>query len=92
MFRLDLAHHHLTELVKVHGARAVLVDFIDNAVQVLWGQPGVKLGDDLPELSGGDEALALLVVDPEGLFELSLHGLLVGLLNQELGAELEQNR
>ncbi len=31
-----------------------------------------------------------LVVDAEGLLELGLHGLLVGLLHQELGAQLAE--
>ena len=57
MFRLDLAHHHLTELVKVHGAGAVLVDLLDDAVEVLLRQPRVQLRDDLPQLKGGYSAL-----------------------------------
>ena len=44
----SLAHHHLAELVKVHGAGAVLVDLLDDPVQVLRGQARVELGDDLP--------------------------------------------
>ena len=49
---LPLAHHHLAELVKVHGAGAVLVDLLDDAVQVLLRQSGVQLRDDLPQLGG----------------------------------------
>ena len=54
----SLAHHHLAELVKVHGAGAVLVDLLDDAVQVLLRQPGVQLRDDLPQLKGGYSALS----------------------------------
>ena len=89
-FGFLLGHHHLAELVKVHGARSVLVDFLDDAVEVVGGQPGVELGDDLAELAGGDEAGAVAIVHPEGLLQLGLHRLLVGLLDEELGAELAE--
>ena len=49
----SLAHHHLAELVKVHGAGAVLVDLLDDAVEVLLRQPRVQLRDDLPQLKEG---------------------------------------
>ena len=52
-----VAHHHLAELVEVHRSGSVLVNLLDDAVQVLFGQPLVKLGDDLTELAGRDEAL-----------------------------------
>jgi len=35
---LWLGHHHLTELVKVHGARAVLVQLLEDAFQLLLGE------------------------------------------------------
>ena len=47
---ISLAHHHLAELVKVHGAGAVLVDLLDDAVEVLFRESGVQLSDDLPKL------------------------------------------
>ena len=52
-----VAHHHLAELVEVHRSGSVLVDLLDDAVQVLFGQPLVKFGDDLAELAGRDESL-----------------------------------
>ena len=52
-------HHHFTELVKVHGPAAVLVNFGDDAVQVLLGQVGVHLGHDGSELGHGNEALTM---------------------------------
>ena len=52
-----LAHHHLAELVEIHSSGSVLVDLLDDAVQVLFGQPLVKFGDDLAELAGRDESL-----------------------------------
>jgi len=82
------AHHHLAELVKVHGSRSVLVNFVNDAVEIFRGEPGIQLGNDFAQLAGGDESGAVLVVDAEGLLQLGLHGLLVGLLDQELGAQL----
>jgi hypothetical protein len=52
-----LTHHHLAELVEVHGAGTVLVDLLDDAVQVLLRQPLVQLGDDFSKLAGCDETL-----------------------------------
>lgn len=52
-----LTHHHLAELVEVHGPRAVLVDLLDDAVQIFLRQPLVQLRDDLTELTRRDETL-----------------------------------
>ena len=41
-------------------------------------------------LVGGDESICFLVVDSEGLLQLGLHGVLVWLLHEELGAELAE--
>ena len=43
---LRLGHHHLAELVKVHGARAVLVELLEDALQLLLGEGGQQLGDE----------------------------------------------
>jgi len=87
-FSSDLAHHHLTELVKVHGTTSILVNLIDDAVEILRGQPRVQFGDDLPQLAGGDEAGAVFVVHPERLLQFGLHSLLVRFFDQEFGAQL----
>ena len=78
------------ELVKVHGSGAVLVHLLDDVVQVVLCQGGVNLPEDLLKHLVGDEALALLVVDPERVLQLSLHRLHVGVLDQEGGAELAE--
>ena len=85
-----LGHHHLTELVEVHRARAVLVQLLDDSLQLLVGERGQELPDESPESLGGDEALALLVVDPEGVLQLFLHGLDVGILHQESRTKLAE--
>ena len=48
------------------------------------------LTDQAPERLGGDESLALLVVHPEGVLQLLLHRLHVGVLDQEGGAQLAE--
>ena len=50
----------------------------------------VCLTDQAPESLGGDESLALLVVHPEGVLQLLLHRLHVGVLDQEGGAQLAE--
>ena len=37
----NLAHHHLTKLVKVHGARAIFINFFNDAIQILRGEPEI---------------------------------------------------
>merc|ERR1711917_7342 len=86
LFRLS--HHHLAELVKVHGAAAVLVQLLNDAVQFFICERGQELPDESSQCFGGDVAQSLLVVDPEGVLEFSLHGLDVGVLHQEGGAQL----
>ena len=58
-----LGHHHLTELVEVHRAGAVLVQLVDNSIQLLVGERSEELPDESPESFVSDEALALLVVN-----------------------------
>merc|ERR1719151_437632 len=53
-------------------------------------QRGEQLSDQAPERLGGDESLALLVVHPEGVLQLLLHRLHVGVLDQEGSAELTE--
>ena len=59
---LRLRHHHLTELVKVHRARAVLVQLLQDSLQLLLGEGGEQLGDETPQSVRADEPLALLVI------------------------------
>merc|ERR1719384_1952856 len=85
-----LGHHHLAELIKVHGSGAVLVQFLNDSFQLLVCQRGEQLSNQAPERLGGDESLALLVVHPEGVLQLLLHCLHVGVLDQEGGAQLAE--
>ena len=62
---LRLTHHHLAEFVKVHGSGAVLIQLGNDAIQLLVSEGGEQLSDERPQGVVGDEALALLVVDPE---------------------------
>ena len=59
---LRLGHHHLAELVEVHGAGAVLVQLLQDALQLLLGEGGEQLGDETPQSVRADEPLALLVI------------------------------
>ena len=85
-----LSHHHLAELVEIHWARAVLIELLDDPLQLLLSERSEQLPDQSPESLGGDEALALLVVDPERVLQLFLHGLDVGVLHQEGSAQLAE--
>jgi hypothetical protein len=61
---LRRAHHHLAELVEVHGAAAVLVQLLNDAVQLLVGEGGEQLADEAAKCVHRDEAFAGAVVDP----------------------------
>merc|ERR1719251_883697 len=88
--RFGLCHHHLAELVKVHRSRAVLVQLLNDSFQLLVCERGEQLSDEAPERLCSDESLALLVVHPEGVLQLLLHCLHVGVLDQEGGAQLAE--
>ena len=62
---LRLGHHHLAELVKVHGAGAVFVELLQDALQLLISQGGQQLSYQTSKSLGGDVAQALLVINPE---------------------------
>merc|ERR1711992_486355 len=87
LFPISLASHHLHELIKIEGSGAIFVDLLDDVVDVVLGQLVVQLTQDLLQGVCRDETHAILVVDPERLFQLLLQSLLV-LLNQELGGQL----
>ena len=61
---LWLGHHHLAELIEVHGAGAVLVKLLQDPLQLLLGEGGQQLGDEAPQGVRADEPLALLVIKP----------------------------
>lgn len=71
--------------VKVDGAGSVSVDLGDDAIEVGVIELVVEGCQDLLEGRGGDVAVALSVVEPEGLLELLLHGLGVLLLEEAAG-------
>ena len=65
---LRRAHHHLAELVKVHGAAAVLVELLDDAVQLFLREGGQQLANQATQRLHRDETLASSVVDPVRMY------------------------
>ena len=61
----SLSRHHCHELVKVKCSGAIPVNFLDDAIKVVFGQFVVKLPEDLLEGVRGDGANLVLVVIPE---------------------------
>jgi len=60
-----------------------MFDHLDNLLMM-------RLTYEAPEGVGGDEPLAVPVIHPEGVLELLLHGVHVGVLHQEGGAQLAE--
>ena len=58
-------HHHLAELVKVHGAGPGLAQLLDDTVQRGVGEGRQQLGDQAPQCVHRDKSLPSLVVDPK---------------------------
>ena len=58
-------HHHLAELVKVHGAGTVLVQLLDDTVKLVVGEGRQQLGDQAAQCVHRDKSLPSLVVDPK---------------------------
>ena len=54
-----LPHHHLLELVEVHGPRPILVHLLHDVVEVLLSQGAVNLPQDVFQHIICDESLAL---------------------------------
>ena len=61
---LRLGHHHLTELIKVHGPGAVLIQLLNDAIELLVREGGEQLSDQSSQGLVGDVAKTLFVVDP----------------------------
>ena len=59
------SHHHLAELVEVHGAGAVLVELLQDALQLLLGEGSQQLRDQTSQCVRADETLSFLIVQPE---------------------------
>merc|ERR1719147_255767 len=88
--RLRLGHHHFTEFIKVHGSGAVFIKFLKDSLKLFLGERSEKFTDESSKSVCGDVAKTLLVIYPESVFEFPLHGLHVGILNQECGAQLTE--
>ena len=58
------SHHHLAELVEVHGAGAVLVQLLQDSLQLLVLEGSKQLRDETPQGVCRYEPLALCVIQP----------------------------
>ena len=61
---LRCAHHHLAELIKVHGAATILIQLLNDPVQLVISEGGEQLPNQPPQRVHRDETLPLSVVDP----------------------------
>lgn len=75
--------------IEIDGSRAVRIDFLNHAVQVVVGQLIVQFLQDFLQTRCGNETVALLVVQAERFLKFLLHGLSV-LFNDELGSQLHE--
>ena len=64
LFFFSLPGHHVHELSEVHRAGAVLVHLGDDLLQVLLGEVGVNLPENLLQSISADVALLLFIINP----------------------------
>ena len=89
-----LQHHYLVQflndsfqlLISQGGEQFTCAEWENEKLQAR----NVCRTNQAPQGLGCDEALALLVVDPEGVLQLLLHGLHVRVLDQEGGTQLTE--
>merc|ERR1712199_141159 len=67
-----LGHHDLDELLVVDLAVTVNVGLAEHLIDLLVGELLAEVGHDVAQLGSGDEAVAVLVEDLEGLLDLLL--------------------
>merc|ERR1712057_40607 len=79
-----LGHHDLDELLVVELAITINISLTDHLVDLLVGGLLAEVGHDVTELSSGDEAVAVLVEDLEGLLDLLLGVGVLHLLSHEV--------
>merc|ERR1711862_863700 len=75
---LWLCHHHLTELIKVHGSRTIFIKFLKNTLKFLFSERCEEFSNQSSECLCCDVAKALLVINPESILEFPLHGSISG--------------
>merc|ERR1719153_1820322 len=88
LFRFS--HHHLAELVEVHGSRTVLIQLFKDSLQFLVRKRSQQLRDETSEGFCSDVAKTFLVINPECILEFSLHGLHIRILHQECSTKLTE--
>merc|ERR1711982_76587 len=87
---LWLCHHHLTELIKVHGSRTIFIKFLKNTLKFLFSKRCEEFSNQSSKCLCCDVAKTLLVINPESILEFPLHGLHVRILHQECGTRLAE--
>ena len=64
---LWLCHHHLTELIKIHGSRSILIKFLKNTFQFLFSERSKEFSNQSSQCLCGYVAKTLLVINPDEL-------------------------
>merc|ERR1719315_416371 len=87
---LWLCHHHLTELIKVHGSRTIFIKLLKNTLKFLFCERSKEFSNQSSKCLCSDVAKTLLVINPESILQFPLHGLHVRILYQECGTKLAE--
>ena len=60
LFRLG--HHHFTEFIKVHRARAVFIELLKNALEFFFSERSKQFTNQTSQGLCGDEPVSFLVI------------------------------
>lgn len=85
----DSSNSSIALTIKVNGSRSISIDLSDDTIKFPVRQFVIQRGQNFFESGGGDVAVALPVVEPEGLLQLLRGGLVVVLL-EEVGGDVAE--
>ena len=63
----SFGHHHADELLVVDVTITIEIDLFDHLIDLLVGESLTEVGHDLTKLGSGDETVAIVIKDLEGL-------------------------
>lgn len=75
--------------IEINCTGTITIDFFDHNVQFLFGQLIIEFLENLLQAGGGNETIALFIIETEGLTQLLLHGFGI-LLHNEFGSQLHE--
>merc|ERR1719348_795736 len=81
-------HHHLTELIEVHGSTTIFIQLINDAVEFICREGSEQLAYQLSQSVHCNEPLTFFVIETECILQFSLHGFNIWVFHKKLSTQL----